>query len=80
MPPLHLPPDEFRAFALRVAAASADLVSTLDERRTLSATSGAATARTFDQPLPEEGIGEAVFDDLAVIAAHARASTGRLFP
>lgn len=78
--PLHLPPDEFRTFALRVAAAAADLVSTLDERRTLPVTSGAATARTFDQPLPEEGLGEAAFDDLATIAAHARASTGRLFP
>jgi aromatic-L-amino-acid decarboxylase len=34
----------------------------------------------FDHPLPEEGVGEAVFDDLAAIAAHARVSTGRLFP
>jgi aromatic-L-amino-acid decarboxylase len=80
MLPLQLPADEFRAFAQRVAAAAADLVSTLDERRTVPATSGSATAQTFDQPLPEEGLGEAVFDDLAAIAAHARASTGRLFP
>jgi aromatic-L-amino-acid decarboxylase len=80
VPPLHLSAEEFRAFALRVAGAAADLVSTLDERRTLPATSGATTARMFDHPLPEEGVGEAVFDDLAAIAAHARVSTGRLFP
>jgi aromatic-L-amino-acid decarboxylase len=66
--------------AHQVADAASDLLTTLADGRTFPATSAAHTAATFDQPLGEEGVGAAVFDDLTAIAAHSRTSTGRLFP
>src|SRR5437016_5820639 len=80
MPPLELPADGFRVLAERVVDAAADFLATLDERRTFPTTSAAGTAAAFDLPLPEVGVGEAALDDLMVLAAHARANTGRLFP
>jgi aromatic-L-amino-acid decarboxylase len=80
MRPLELSAAEFRALGHEVVDAAADFLATLDGRRTVPATSAAETARVFDQPLPEEGLGEAVLDDLRAIAEHSRASTGRLFP
>jgi aromatic-L-amino-acid decarboxylase len=80
MRPLYLPPDEFAALAERVVGTATDFLATLDDRRTSPATSAADTTAAFDQPLPERGIGGAVLEDLHTLAAHARASTGRLFP
>ena len=80
MRPLELSAAEFRALGHEVVDAAADFLATLDGRQTLPATSVAETASAFDQPLSEEGLGDAVFDDLRTIAAHSRASTGRLFP
>jgi len=80
MRPLHRSADEFERLAQRVLAAATEYLRTLDERRTLPSTSAADTASAFDKPLPEDGLAEAVLDDLAPIADRARASTGRLFP
>ena len=80
MRPLYVPADEFAAFADRVVAAATDFLATLDDRRTSPATSAADTTAAFDKPLPERGVGDAVLEDLDALAAHARASTGRLFP
>jgi aromatic-L-amino-acid/L-tryptophan decarboxylase len=80
MRPLELSAAEFRALGHEVVDAAANFLATLDGRQTIPATSAAETASAFDQPLPEEGLGDAVLDDLRAIAAHSRASTGRLFP
>ena len=51
----------------------------LDGRASFPAISGAATAGVFERPLPEQGVGSAVFDDLAVIADHSRPGNARFF-
>jgi aromatic-L-amino-acid/L-tryptophan decarboxylase len=80
MRPLELSAAEFRVLGHQVVDAAAEFLATLDGRQTFPATSAAETASAFDQPLPEEGFGNVVFDDLRAIATHSRASTGRLFP
>ena len=79
MPPLQLSADEFKAIADGVNRLVGVFVADLEERRTVSATSTADTA-TFDLPLPEEGVGEAVLRDLEAISQHVRAPTGRRLP
>src|SRR5215831_2477441 len=79
MPPLQLSADEFKAIADGVNRLVEVFVADLEERRTVSATSTADTA-TFDLPLPEEGVGEAVLRDLEAISQHVRAPTGRRLP
>src|SRR5262245_7391924 len=80
MRPLAVSPDEFRRLADRVADAAAELLRTLDDRPVFPSSSGAAMRDAFDRPLPEEGLGEAAFDDLAAIADNVRIGNGRLFP
>jgi aromatic-L-amino-acid/L-tryptophan decarboxylase len=80
VPPLQLPPSEFRKLAERVGEVAADFLAGLDSRRTVSATSAPDTTAAFDLPPPEEGIGEAILGDLEQIAEHVRAPTGRRFP
>jgi aromatic-L-amino-acid/L-tryptophan decarboxylase len=80
MGPLVLSPAQFRALADQVVAMAAEFVGTLEDRRTSPSTSAAQTSAAFEQPLPEEALGDGVLADLAAVAAHARASTGRLFP
>ena len=80
MPPLQLSPDEFRRLAERVTEVATGFLASLDSRRTVSATEARDTAGAFDQPAPEHGVGDAVFDDLVQIADHVRAPTGRRFP
>ena len=79
MLPLRVSADEFRAIAEGVNRLAAEFLGSLDERRTVSATSATDTA-AFSVPLPEEGIGEAVLRDLEAIAEHVRAPTGRRVP
>ena len=80
MPPLELSPEEFRILGGRVTEVAADFIASLDDRQTVSTTSASDTTETFDLPLPEEGIGDAILDDLSAIAEHVRAPTGRRFP
>ena len=80
MPPLQVSPNEFRALADRVTEVVTDFLTDLQSRQTVSPTSGADTSAAFDLPLLEEGIGEAVIDDLVAVAEHVRAPTGRRFP
>jgi hypothetical protein len=77
--PLDLTPGDFDILADRVRRAASDYLTGLDGRRPFPATSGAATAEVFDQPLPEEGAGSAAFDDLAAIADHSRPGNARFF-
>jgi len=80
MPPLELPPTEFRRLAERVGVAAADFLAGLDDRRTVSESSAPDTTAAFDLPLAEHGIGDAILGDLEQIAEHVRAPTGRRFP
>jgi aromatic-L-amino-acid decarboxylase len=77
--PLELSSDEFEMLADRACRAASEYLAGLDGRRSFPATSGAATAEVFEGPLPEEGVGSAAFDDLAVIADHSRPGNGRFF-
>ena len=79
MPPLRVSADEFRAIAEEVNRLAAEFLSSLDDRRTVSATSATDTA-AFSVPLAEEGIGEAVLRDLEAVTEHVRAPTGRRLP
>jgi hypothetical protein len=80
MPSLQLSPKEFRTLADRVAELASDFLADLPNRQTVSSTSAVDTSLAFDLPLLEEGIGEAVIDDLVAIAEHVRAPTGRRLP
>ena len=77
---MQLSPKEFRTLADRVTEIATDFLAHLQNRQTVSPTSPADTREAFDLPLPEEGIGEAVIDDLVAIGEHARAPTGRRLP
>jgi aromatic-L-amino-acid/L-tryptophan decarboxylase len=79
MPPLRVSADEFRAIAEGVNRLAAEFLGSLDDRRTVSATSATDTA-AFSAPLPEEGIGEVVLRDLEAVTEHVRAPTGRRLP
>ena len=77
--PLELSPEDFGLLADRVCRAASEYLAGLDGRASFPATSGVATAEEFDWPLPEQGAGSAVFDDLAAIADHSRPGNARFF-
>lgn len=76
---LELSPGDFDILADRVCRAASDYLTGLDRRRSFPVTSGTATAEVFEGPLPEEGAGIAVFDDLAAVADHSRPGNARFF-
>lgn len=79
MAALQLSAEEFHILADGVADAAAEFLATLDSRPVFPPTSAVGTTATFDRPLPEDGVGRAVLDDLKEIAEHSRAGNGRLF-
>jgi aromatic-L-amino-acid decarboxylase len=76
---LELSPEEFDLLADRVFRAAREYLAGLDGRASFPATSGAATAEVFERPLPEQGEGPAVFDDLTLVADHSRPGNARFF-
>src|SRR5215813_11530048 len=77
--PLELSTEDFGRLADRVCRAAGDYLAGLDERASLPAASGPATAEAFGGPLPERGVGSAAFDDLAALADHSRPGNARFF-
>lgn len=77
--PLELSSHEFAELADRVVLAASEYLAGLEDRLSFPPTSGAETSEAFGLELPEMGVGAAVFDELADVAAHARAGTGRFF-
>lgn len=77
--PLELSPEDFDLLVDRVCRAAGGYLAGLDGRASFPPISGAATAGVFERPLPEQGVGSAVFDDLAVIADHSRPGNARFF-
>src|SRR5260370_26889335 len=76
---LEISPENFGLLADRVCRAAGDYLAGLDGRASFPATSGPVTAGVFERPLPEQGVGSAAFDDLAVIADHSRPGNARFF-
>src|SRR5258708_38290022 len=72
-------PETFGLLAARVCGAAGDYRAGLDGRASFPATSRQAMAVVFERPLPEQGVGSAAFDDLAVIADHSRPGNARFF-
>ena len=58
---------------------SAEYFSTLDERSTFPATSGAESERLFALPLPERGLGAEALTALRDVMEHGRVQNGRFF-
>jgi glutamate/tyrosine decarboxylase-like PLP-dependent enzyme len=74
--PLELSDGEFRALAARVVELAASHLDSLGERPIMPAVSGADATAAFGDGIPEEGLGARAVDDLALVAAQARAGSG----
>jgi len=79
VPPLDLPPEDFRAVAAQVTEAAERFLAGLDDRRVAPDATGEAVAAAFDGPVPEEGLGAAALDDLPQVAELGRVANGRFF-
>ena len=77
--PLEVSGEDFDLLADRVCRAASGYFAGLDGRASFPATSGSVTAELFEWPLPEQGVGRAAFDDLAVISGHSRPGNARFF-
>src|SRR5262245_20992801 len=71
-PRLPLSPDEFRRLAFGAVERMALYLEQLPDLRSFPETTGEATARCFDAPLPERGLGPAALDGLEEVLAHSR--------
>jgi aromatic-L-amino-acid decarboxylase len=79
MNPLEISSSQFRGLAERVARLAADYLEHVDSIPIDPGISGEDSVRLFDAALPEQGIGEAVFDDLPEVLRASRAQNGRFF-
>src|SRR5579864_5720747 len=79
MNPLEISSSQFCRLAERVAQLAADYLEHVDSMPIAPGTSGEDSVRLFDAALPEQGIGEAVFDDLPEVLRASRAQNGRFF-
>jgi len=79
MNPLEIPSSQFRRLAERVAKLASDYLDHVDSMPVAPAITGEDSVRLFDAPLPEQGIGEAVFDDLPEVLRSSRAPNARFF-
>jgi aromatic-L-amino-acid/L-tryptophan decarboxylase len=79
MNPLEISPGQFRHLAQRIADVAADYLGQLDSMPVAPPVSGEESIRAFATELPEQGIGEAAFDDLAQVLRSSRAPNGRFF-
>src|SRR5215469_6346162 len=77
--PLELSGGDFGLLANRISRAAGSYLAGLDGRASFPATSGPVTEGLFDGPLPEQGVGGAAFDDLALIADNSRPGNARFF-
>ncbi len=79
MNPLEISFAQFRRLAERVAQLSVDYLEGLDSTPVAPAISGDESLRQFESTLPEQGIGEAAFDDLSKVLKASRVQNGRFF-
>ncbi|HEY2947453.1 MAG TPA: aminotransferase class V-fold PLP-dependent enzyme [Micromonosporaceae bacterium] len=78
-PPLNLPTEEFRELADRVVEAATRYLGAINARPIRPHTTGEVATELFARPAPEEGLGVAALDDLALLADHSRAGNSRFF-
>jgi glutamate/tyrosine decarboxylase-like PLP-dependent enzyme len=79
MSPLEISTDQFRKVAQRMVQLAGDYLDQIDSLPVAPATSGEESLRAFDAALPEQGIGEAAFDDLPKVLRSSRTPNGRFF-
>jgi aromatic-L-amino-acid/L-tryptophan decarboxylase len=79
MNPLEISSSQFRRLAERIAQLAADYLEHVDSMPIAPAISGENSVHLFDAVLPEQGIGEAAFDDLPEVLRASRAPNGRFF-
>lgn len=76
---LHISNQELALLADKAMDLAKSYWGSIDERRAYPVTGGEQTAELFSRPWSEAGLGEAVLQDFATIADHARPSGGRFF-
>ena len=76
---LALEPSEYRILATRAVDLTTELLEKLPQLPSFPQTTGARSLAAFDGPLPEEGIGRAVMDDIAHVFEHSRPPSPRFF-
>src|SRR5579864_8296320 len=79
MNPLEISSREFCHLVERVTGLSARYLDFLDSQPISPTISGHDSVRRFDSPLPEEGIGDAVLNDITDLTLASRAQNGRFF-
>ena len=79
MNPLEISSGQFRRLAERVTETAADYLENLDSIPVAPAVTGDDSRRMFASGSPDEGIGEAAFDDLPKVLRCSRAPNGRFF-
>lgn len=79
MSSLQLTDDALAGVMRRAEAITLDYWASIGERPSYPRTSGDETLALFARPWSEDGVGEAVLDDFAAIAAHSRPGNGRFF-
>jgi aromatic-L-amino-acid/L-tryptophan decarboxylase len=79
MNPLEISSSEFRRLSEHVTAVAAQYLDNLDQQAIAPAVTGEESLRLFDAPVPEQGIGHNVLEDLAQIVNSSRAQNGRFF-
>ncbi len=79
MNPLEISADQFRHLADRVAQLAAGYLENVDSVHVAPTITGEESLREFDSVLPEQGIGEAAFDNLPAVLSASRAPNGRFF-
>ena len=76
---LDISSEQFRILATRAAGLCADFLQDLPDKESYPLTSGEETVQIFGKPLPEQGIGEAAFDELQRVMDLSRAPSPRFF-
>lgn len=79
MNPLEISSNQFRCLADRIVELTTEYLAQLDSIPVAPRITGDKSLRMFDSILPEQGIGEAAFDDLREVVRASRAPSGRFF-
>ncbi len=79
MNPLEISTDQFRRLADRITELAADYLDHVDSMPVAPGITGEKSVQLFDSRFPEQGIGEAAFDDLPEVLRYSRAPNGRFF-
>src|SRR5579864_6495516 len=79
MNPIEISPAQFRRLAERVTKQAGEYLEKLDAQAISPATDAAETLRTFQTPMPEQGMADEALDALPDVVRLSRAQNGRFF-